>query len=244
MDMRSPRLGAQFGAIAVALVAIVALLDGCGSGASGGTWASAARIHVYTASVHVPSNKPGVTATASCHPGEQMVGGGYAATDIFEYDASVAASYPSSGDSWTAVSGSSAFYTLTAEVYCLPGQPNIGAGVTLDEQGSGHCASGGVALSLGFNGAARYVICATKHVRAAPTVHSTFNPMSSSHSYEAAQTSLTCPAGQAATGGWVAGPEMALASHSAGAPYATWTFTLGGDGDIALSVICVTFQVT
>src|SRR6516225_6113655 len=75
----------------------------------------------YTAAIPY-ADRPGAAelkVTAGCRPGERMVGAGYAATSVFEYDASITTSYPTDDHTWVATGGTQAGIQL--DVYCLHG---------------------------------------------------------------------------------------------------------------------------
>src|SRR5258707_14827248 len=66
-----------------------------GSGATPGA-GSSVKIVAYSTSTDSGPNAPRqpLTISATCPAGEQMVGGGFAATDVFEYAAVITAGYP------------------------------------------------------------------------------------------------------------------------------------------------------
>jgi hypothetical protein len=110
--------------LAVLPLCLVALCLACGDGSQVGVTAAGTSQHLapvsYSATVRVPS-RADTPVSASCRAGEQVVGGGFAAGDLFEYAAWVSASYPSSATTWT-VTGSApaSFFDLAAVVYCAP----------------------------------------------------------------------------------------------------------------------------
>lgn len=245
-----------------ALLLVLVCVGGCGSvqnvaaGAPqaptvGVTAGPTARgVTAYSASIQVPENTPGTRVSVSCPAGTQMIGGGYAATSVFEYDAVVASSYPSSANTWTAVAGPGDAFTLQADVYCLA--PTFPLGVQVVQtsgaptSGSG-CPIGSVQLGGGFNypsdypSGRLYFLCATQHVRVGAVVTAYYNPHSSTHSYYPGSKTLACPSDQIAISGDTIGGDTVLVSDSAGAPYDGWFFTVGGDGDMTLIVRCVSF---
>ncbi len=208
-------------------------------------------VRVYSASIQVPEDKSGVRVSVSCPAGAQMIGGGYGATDTFEYDAFVDASYPSSAYTWTVVSGSSAAFYLEADIYCLTAKFPLDVQIVQMSEAAASgdgCPTGSIQLGEGFNHPSDfsssglfYYLCASQHVSAGTVVTTRYNPHSSIHSYYPGSVTLACPSSQIAISGDTDGGDIVLANQSAGAPYTSWSFTAGGDGDLALTVRCVSF---
>src|SRR5262249_42639511 len=73
-----------------------------------------------------PSGSYDLLVSASCRQDEQLVGGAFAADDVFEYAAFVLASYPSSPTTWTVHARSISGFGLTATAYWLQGAGDIG----------------------------------------------------------------------------------------------------------------------
>jgi hypothetical protein len=194
-----------------------------------------------------------------------MIGGGFSASDTFEYDAMIAGSYPSSASRWTVVAASSPAFILEVMVYCLSASPAYGVQIVqaaISPGGRVTCPAGTILLGGGFqgteavvasrpdgngwysatsNGAAGqvYAQCASQHVMAGSIATVTYNPHSSSHGYVPGSAQVTCPPNQRATGGGFSGGDLLLASESDGVLPANWTFTAGGDGDESFSTVCV-----
>ena len=200
----------------------------------------AAQISVQRASVQVTSGVSAPHVSVSCPVGTQLIGGGFSASDVFEYDALVTASYPAGGDlrTWTVVAGHSAAFTLTAEAYCLSHGPDLRISLHATNGPQAFCPPPTSTLSAGFNGAIAYALCASQHASDASLVHTTFNPRSSSDGYEPSTVTLACPTGALAMGGVISGGDRLLSSFSAGAPYLNWTFVVGGDDDTTVTTIC------
>jgi hypothetical protein len=145
---------------AVLPLSLVALCLACGSGPQVGVTAAGTPQHLapmsYSASVRVPS-RADTPVSVSCRAGEQVVGGGFVASDLFEYAAWISASYPSSATTWTVVgSAPASFFDLAAVVYCAPiARP---AGVQIVHASSAGsatvaCPQGTVLLGGGFHAA-------------------------------------------------------------------------------------------
>ncbi len=255
---------------ASALLLVLAFASGCGSVRSSATVtpdpvhgnAIPQSIIVRTASAQVSYQAANTQVSASCRAGEQLIGGGFSASDTFEYDAKIVASYPANATTWTVAAASSAF-SLSAEAYCLPTDTTLGlvtSHAPTTPSGSITCPSGTVLLSGGFQGdnvfsASRpdgngwyattmglagtvYDLCASQHVSAGGIVTASFNPHSSAHSYYPAGDSVICPAGQTATAGGFSGGDLILTSVSGGSPFKEWSVAAGGDGDLTLYARC------
>jgi hypothetical protein len=170
-----------------------------------------------------------------------MIGGGYLATGAFEYDASIAASYPSSVSQWTAIAGSSSAFTLQVFVYCVVSGPALGIQIVQARASAATCQAPGVELGAGFDtSGASYAVCAHQNVRlGANPLPVAFNPRSSQNGYNPASVTLSCPMNQIAVGASLEQADTLIGSASAGPPYNGWRLTLGGDGDTRLTVRCV-----
>ncbi|HEX9036502.1 MAG TPA: hypothetical protein VF808_05875 [Ktedonobacterales bacterium] len=218
-----------------------------------GSSASAPVIRVAGASARIPDSASSTAVSASCHPGEQLIGGGFSASDIFEFDALITASYPSDPHTWTAVAGHSAEFALTVEAYCLVAHPDLGVTIIHSSAGQPACPTREAALGSGFAEqpptlgpnvtVTTYVLCATRLRDASVTVQTEYNPHSSSHSYAPGSVTLTCPPGRIAIGGDAgAGGNWLLASSSAGPPYSGWVMAFGGDSDQSPSATCASIN--
>lgn len=197
-----------------------------------------------------------------------MIGGGFGASNVFEYAAFIEASYPSSANTWTATGGHSSEFQLEVGVYCIPAAVSLGiqrvqANVAPD--GSAACPQGTVVLSGGFqssgpiratypqsNGwygatydtsARIYALCAAQHVLRGSVVTSAFNAHSSTHSYYPGSGSVNCPANQVAPGGgFDGGGDLILSSGMVAAPSSGWFVEAGGDDNVTVYAACVTFD--
>jgi hypothetical protein len=273
--LRGPRYTPRYTLSMCALLAILMCASACGNGRAGVTVSpdparegpKASRITMRSASVHVSSDAPRTAVSASCQTGEQMIGGGFAASDTFEYAAIIAASYPASATTWTVAATSGPGFMLNVEVYCLWSSIDLDVKIVhapAAPDGAVACPAGSILLSGGFQGdsssvASRpegngwyaggarsagqvYALCASQHMSAGVVVSARFNPHSSVHSYYPAGQSVTCPVGQTATAGGFSG-SLVITSASAGAPYVGWSVIAGGDGDVTVYARCVTLMV-
>jgi hypothetical protein len=133
--------------------------------------------------VRAEVNQP-ATATATCAPGEQVIGGGYIA-DVFENAKTLFANYPSSVTAWTIrASSPSSYILLTAVAYCVPADASLGIQI-LQGNGSLTCPAGTVLITGGYqsetpvnvsqqagngwasDGTSTYAICAGQHLATA-----------------------------------------------------------------------------
>lgn len=109
-------------AIIPILGVLVVLFSACGVASQKVSTATASphvQIATYSATARVQTGK--VTAVSvSCKSGEQMLGGGFRSSDLFEYAAFIDASYPSGATTWT-VTGSApaSYFDVEADVYCF-----------------------------------------------------------------------------------------------------------------------------
>lgn len=201
----------------------------------------------YTAAIPY-SDQPGFTSqaelrvTAGCHPGERMVGAGYAATDVFEYNATIASSYPINDHSWSVTGGTQAGIQL--DVYCLHGDHLPTVVIISGPFGAVACPADSVALAEGFGPPAgsgseqtSYALCATSGVQAGSRTTSSVVFDSSQNGYNAASASARCPTGQIALGGGATG--VAYFASGTNADFAGWTITGGGNGSGAVFAMCV-----
>ncbi len=247
------------------LVIILVLLAGCSAHSS----SPAASAHAPQLPITIRSadawatrdQKYQVSVSASCLPGEQMLGGGFGASDVFEYAASISASYPSSANTWTVSGSSISTFQLSAEVYCAPASTSLGIQRAQSaSSGAGHvaCPQGTVLLSGGFQGGQRvsiarpqgngwegnseqvYALCAAQHVAAGTLATSSFRVQSSSTGYQPGGGDVRCPAGQVATGGGFAGGSAILASRleTTDAHPSGWGVTAGGDTEVVVYAVC------
>jgi len=225
------------------------------------------QIATYTATARVQPGKV-TPVSVSCKPGEQMLGGGFFSSDLFEYAASIEASYPSGATTWTvAASAPASYFDVEAEVYCFPAMVPLGIHTiraTGTPAGRVACPQGTALLSGGYQssqpiGASHpqsngwtgasvgasiqvYALCAASHVRRGQVVTSVFNAHSSLHSYAPGSRGVVCPAGQVAVGGGFEGQDLVVASDSLGLAFAGWSVAAGGDTDVTISAVCGVFQ--
>lgn len=201
------------------------------------------------------------TLSVSCKPGEQMLGGGFSSTNLFEYAVNIDASYPSSANTWTVTaSAPTSYFDVEADVYCLTTAVPLHVQIVRATTGNAVCPQGTVLLSggaqstqpvgvshpegNGWAGASTgasiqvYALCAASHVLRGVVVTSSFNAHSSSHQYAPGAGSVACPTGQVATGGGFDGQDLMLGSKATGQDFAGWTVTAGGDADVTISAVC------
>jgi hypothetical protein len=228
----------------------------------------AAKIVAYSTSTDSAPNapRPQVTVSASCPAGEQMVGGGFAATDVFEYAAFITASYPSGPASWTVVGSSISHFTLGVTIYCLRAGFSLGVrvaqgGIDGASQGYAACPAGAVLVSGGFRSTApvgismprgngwaiassdttarAYALCAAGHVRSAVPARVSFTLHATTNGFQPEAFHVACPVGQVVGGGF-SGPFLALSSTADASDFSGWSLVAGGDGDGAMVANCVT----
>jgi hypothetical protein len=172
-----------------------------------------------------------------------MLGGGFTASDLFEYAAYIEASYPSDPTTWTVTASTpSSYFDVEVDVYCvaatLPvdvhivhasGAPVAMAACTQDTVllGGGFQGSQPIAVSrpqgnewlsstFGATSGASiqvYAVCAARHVLPGQVVSAHFNPHSSSQGYAPSGGDASCPSGQIAVGGGFEGGDLILASQ-------------------------------
>ena len=225
------------------------------------------RIATYSATAKVQTGKV-MSVSVACKPGEQMLGGGFRSSDLFEYAATIEASYPSSATTWT-VTGSApaSFFSVEAQVYCFQAKVPLGIYIvraTSIPVAKVACPLGTVLLSEGFQGSQSigvsrpqsntwmsasagasdqvYALCAASHVLRGQVVTAVFNPHSSSHGDGPGGGKVVCPAGQVATSGRYEGGDTILGSYTTGSAFAGWFVVAGGDADMTISAVCVVLQ--
>lgn len=254
----------------VMLGSLVVLFSACGVTPQPVTTASASphlQIATYSAKARVRPGKV-TPVSVSCKPGEQMLGGGFRSSDLFEYAAYIEASYPSSATTWT-VTGSApaSYFDVEADVYCLPAMVSLGIQIvraTGIDAVRVACPQETVLLSGGFQSSqpigvshpqsngwtsasvgARiqvYALCAASHVLRGQVVTSVFNAHSSSHVFAPSSSGVVCPAGQVTTGGGFEGEDLIVGSETIGSAFAGWSVTAGGDADVTIFAVCVVLQ--
>ena len=242
------------------LAALLLLFSACGAASPSKTAATPPpldpQIVNYSASVRVQVGQP-MSVSVSCQAGEQMIGGGFAANNLFEYAAYIEASYPPDASTWTVTGAAPAsYFDLVADVYCLSAPVSLG--IQIAQRAGGHvaCPRGTRLLSGGFqasqpvavsypqeNGWSSpssdqvYALCAAHHITANQVLTFPFNGNASPPGYE---TRVSCPLGQFATGGGFAGQGgMILSSTLIGPPFVRLSVSAGinvPDDDIPLKV--------
>jgi len=256
-------------AIMPILGVLVVLFSACGVASQPVATATASphlQIATYSATARVQTGK--VTAVSvSCKPGEQMLGGGFRSSDLFEYAAFIEASYPSSATTWTVTAAPAPSFNVEADVYCFPAMVPLGIQIvraTGSPAGMVACPQRTVLLSGGFQSSQPigvshpqsngwmsasvgasiqvYALCAANHVLRGQVVTSVFNAHSSSRGYAPESGGVVCPAGQAATGGGFEGEDLIVGSYATRPGFAGWSVAAGGDTDVTLSVVCGTIQ--
>lgn len=243
------------------LLVTLLLLSACSTAAPSGTTAAPLdpQLRSYSASVRVQVGQP-TSVSASCKSGEQMIGGGFAASDLFEYAAYIEASYPSSASTWTVTGAAPAsYFDLAAQVYCVSAPVSLGMQIVWGASGGRvACPRGTRLLSGGFQGAQPvassyplengwssassdqvYALCAGQHVTTGPVVTSVFQIHSSETSYQPGGRNAHCPTGQfAAGGGFDSQGALILSSALSGPHFAGWSVVAGGDADVTVYALC------
>lgn len=198
----------------------------------------------YTAAIPY-TYQPEVAAlkvSTGCHPGERMVGAGYAATSVFEYNASITASYPTDDHTWVAIGGSQAGIEL--EVYCLHGDHLPTMVIVGGVSDAITCPAGSVLLAEGFGqrtagaaGPPTYALCATSGAAAGATATAPVTFDSNHNGYMPVYASVKCPIGLFAFGGGTAG--IGNYASGASADFTGWDITGGGQGSGSIYADCV-----
>lgn len=256
----------------VLLLALSMLFSACGAASPSKTTAGSPtktaaapldpQIVTYSASARIQVGRP-IAVSASCKSGEQMIGGGFAASNLFEYAAYIEASYPSDANTWTVTATAPAsYFDLAAEVYCASTPISLGIQIVKGAGGAGGlvgCPEGTRLLSGGFQGSAPvtasypvengwstglndqvYALCARQHVTAGWVVSSLFHVHSSAAGYQPSGASVSCPAGQFAAGGGFASQGALIVSSvgGGGPPLSGWSVSAGGDSDVTVYALC------
>jgi len=248
-----------------AVVAMTLLVTACGAAQTSTTTYTHVRVVAYsTTSADASAQSPYLlTASASCRPGEQMLGGGFAATDVFEFDAYILASYPSGAATWTVSASSHSHFSLTTTVYCL--QAGFSAGIQqvrggTATPGEAACPSGSVLVGGGFRSSEPvgssmprdatwqastsgsdvqvYAMCAASHVRLASQAPQPISLHATTNGYQPESFSTTCSAGQIAVGGFSAG-GLVLVSVAEPPNFSAWSLEAGGSGPGDLVAECL-----
>lgn len=245
----------------ILLLALSILCSACGAAAPSKTAATPPldpQIVNYSASVRVQVGQP-MSVSASCKSGEQMIGGGFAANNLFEYAAYIEASYPSGASTWTVKGAAHAsYFDLVADVYCLSAPVSLGIQIAQRPGGQVACPRGTRLLSGGFqssqpiaasypleNGWSSpssdqvYALCAGQRVTAGPVVTSILTVHSAGTGYQPGGGSANCPAGQfAAGGGFNSQGAVILSSALSGPRFDRWFVGAGSDADVTVYALC------
>jgi len=218
---------------------------------------------IYTTTAHIQSGKTR-SLSLSCPSGEQMLGGGFASLDLFEYAAYIEASYPSSSTTWTVVGTAPAsFFDLEADIYCSKAHPPIDlhlvhatgtttASVACPQKmlvlGGGFSSSQPIGVSRpqgnGWMSASSatsiqvYALCVASQVQRTQVITTVFNAHSSSHSSAPGARAVACPRGQIATGGGFEGGDRILGSQTSGSSFAGWSVMAGGETPVTIFGLC------
>lgn len=201
----------------------------------------------YTAAIPY-SSKPAfamqkeLKVSAGCQPGERMVGAGFAATSVFEYDAHIMSSHPASDHTWVATGEAQTGIQL--DVYCLHGANLPSVTVVSGGPGAVECPANSVLLAEGFGespdwatGPPAYALCATSGVEAGASVAAAFTFDSINNGYLPGHASVSCPAGQIAFGGGATGMNAFVSGASA--DFTAWNITGNDPATGAIHADCV-----
>jgi hypothetical protein len=182
---------------------------------------------------------------------------------MFEYAAYIEASYPSGAATWTVTAAAPAsYFSLEAEVYCLPQIVPLGLRVVHAPAATATCPPDTVLLSGGFHASqpisvshpqgngwlsassdATYTLCAARHMQPGRVVSTHFNAHSSSRGYAPDGAGAACPPGQVAVGGGFASGDLIVGSRTMGLSFTGWSVAAGGDTDVTVFAVCVLLQV-
>jgi hypothetical protein len=252
--------------VAILALSMLVLGSGCGANprAPAATTAPTTlhpRLSTYATSARVDTGKPR-SVSVSCRSGEQMLGGGFGSSDMFEYAAYMEASYPSGAATWTVTAAAPAsYFYLEAEIYCIPQTIPLGLHVVYAPAATVTCPPDTVLLSGGFQSSqpisvsrpqgngwlsagsdATYSLCAARHMPPGRVVSTHFNAHSSSRSYAPESADVACPLGQVAVGGGFASGDLIVGSQTLGPSFAGWSVAAGGDTDVTVFAVCVLLQ--
>lgn len=256
--------------VAILALSVLVLGSACGANSRSATTApttTTARtvvhphLSTYATSARVDTGTPR-SVSVSCRPGEQMLGGGFGSSDMFEYAAYIEASYPSSAATWTVTAAAPAsYFSLEAEIYCLPETIPLGLRVVHATAATGTCPLDTVLLSGGFQSSqpisvshpqgngwlsagsnATYALCAARHIQPGRVVSTHFNVHSSSRGYVPGGAGAACPPGQVTVGGGFASGDLIVGSQTMGLSFSGWSVAAGGDTDVTVFAVCVLLQ--
>jgi hypothetical protein len=199
-----------------------------------GSVASAITVRSASAQVAAGAQSYQLTVTASCRADEQLVGGGFEASNVFEYALFLHASYPS-GNTWTVKTDSISHYELDVSAYCLPGEPPLGTKVV----SGADCPAGNIPLSHGKRDDGAVTLCAGRHIASLTRVTAPIALNATTNGYHAQSAQANCPSGAVALdGGATVG--MALASKATDG-FVGWEAIAGGNGSGEVYANCFTF---
>jgi hypothetical protein len=174
-----------------------------------------------------------LSVTASCHADEQLIGGGFEATNIFEYALFLRTSYPAH-NAWTVKADSISHYALEVFAYCLRGEPSLGAQIVSGNE----CPAGASPLSHGKAEDGVVTLCAARHVASVTHVLAYVTLTSAFNEYKTQRATMNCPAGTLALDGFA--PIGTALSSKATPGFGAWEMTLGGNGAGDVYANCVT----
>ena len=175
-----------------------------------------------------------LTVTASCHADEQLVGGGFDASSVFEYALVQSNSYPAN-NAWTVKANSISHYVLDAYAYCLRGEPSLGTHIVSGET----CPAGNIALTHGTADQGIVTLCAARHVTSMSRATAPITLSSRENGYLSQSANAVCPAGALALNG-DSTVGMTLASKATD-KFAGWEIIAGGEGSGEVYANCFTF---
>jgi hypothetical protein len=174
-----------------------------------------------------------LTVTASCHADEQLIGGGFEATNVFEYALFLRASYPAH-NAWTVKTDSISHYELDVFAYCLRGEPSLGTQIVSDNE----CPAGATPLNGGKTEDGVITLCAARHVASVTHALAYVSLNSAFNEYQTQRATMNCPAGTLALDGFA--PIGTTLASKATSGFRAWEMILGGSGAGDVYANCVT----
>lgn len=165
--------------LAALLLAVALIADGCGVTSTGSGSSSSSVVpptaHIIartsTATSSEDTDDHHLKVSASCHSGEQMLGGGYSLQGVFESDYTLLAFYPAAPATWTVRTDSGSTYQLQTIVYCLASYPSLGLKILraktcpagMVQTASGVSATG---VDAAPSNVTPYAVCGSHHLTA------------------------------------------------------------------------------
>jgi len=227
--------------LAIFLAMTIVVMNACAlsTPAASAPWepgAVAEAITTRNASAQVASGAKSyeLTVTASCHADEQLIGGGFDASSVFEYALFLRASYPHD-NAWTVKTDSISHYELEVFAYCLRGVPSLGAQIV-----SGNaCPAGALPLSHGKTEEGVVTLCAAQHIASVTHALTYVTLTSAFNGYQTQRATVNCPLGTLALDGFA--PIGTTLASKATPGFRAWEMTLGGNGAGDVYADCVTF---